>query len=227
MAERYQARTAGRTENLGSGVASAQPDLITSRDNKWLKIFRAVLQGTGPDEGEPVGVEGPKLIEDAVRFGLEAEALLVSESGERQLERILVAASKSESGIPRSRILRTTDKLFAGVAGTEAPQGIAALFRPRAWGFDDVIRGANAGRRRVARRSGIGGRAGGRAKPGQCWDSFEVGGSVWRNGRDCDAWNGGSLVAESAAGFGGISVALPLLRGMAIPVVLAQIKMAH
>ena len=41
-------------------------------------------------------------------------------------------------------MLRTTDKLFEGVAGTEAPQGVAALFRQRAWGFDDVLRGPGA-----------------------------------------------------------------------------------
>ena len=104
-------------------------DLITSRDNKWLKTFRAALRGTGPAESEPIGVEGPKLVEDALLSGLQAEALLVSDAGEPDLERILCAASESEAGIPRSRVLRTTDKLFASVAGTETPQGVAALFR--------------------------------------------------------------------------------------------------
>ena len=119
-------------------------ETITSRENKWLKIFRAALRGTGPTEGEPIGVEGPKLVEDALRSGLEAEALLVSEAGEADLERILRAASESEAGIPRSRVMRTTDKLFASVAGTETPQGVAALFRQPLWQFDDVVRGAAA-----------------------------------------------------------------------------------
>src|SRR5271168_11196 len=111
--------------------SEAPSDTITSRDNKWLKMFRAALRGTGPAVGESIGVEGPKLVEEAVRSGLEAEALLVSDAGEAELERILVAASKTDAGIPRARILRTTDKLFAGVAGTETPQGVAALFRTR------------------------------------------------------------------------------------------------
>ena len=110
-------------------------ETITSRENKWLKIFRAALRGTGPAEGEPIGVEGPKLVEDALRSGLRAEALLVSEAGEASdLERILRAAGESEAGIPRSRVMRTTDKLFASVAGTETPQGVAALFRQRCVG---------------------------------------------------------------------------------------------
>ena len=76
----------------GSGGGNAES--ITSRDNKWLKQFRAALRGTGPAEGEPIAAEGPKLVEEGVRSGLETEALLVSESGERHLERILEAASE-------------------------------------------------------------------------------------------------------------------------------------
>ena len=57
------------------------------------------------------------------------------------MDAFLRAASESEAGIRRERIFRTTDKLFAGVAGTESPQGVAALFRQPAWGFEDVLRG--------------------------------------------------------------------------------------
>ena len=117
-----------------AGLSSNRPS-ITSRDNKWLKKFRAALRGAGPQAGEPIAAEGPKLVEEGVRAGLETEALLVSETGERQLERILRAASESESGIPRSRIFKTTDKLFEGVAGTETPQGVAALFLARGMEF--------------------------------------------------------------------------------------------
>src|ERR1700757_3143152 len=123
-------------------MAFDERDLITSRENRWLKRFRAALRGTGPAEGKPIGVEGPKLVEDALRSGLETEALLVSESAEVALDAILSAASASEAGISRSRILRTTDKLFASVAGTEAPRGIAALFRAPGWQFEDILRGA-------------------------------------------------------------------------------------
>src|SRR5271154_6522726 len=120
-------------------------EIITSRENRWAKLFRAGLRGTGPSGDEPIAVEGPKLIEDALRNGLEAEALLVSETGERELERILRAASDSESGISRSRVLRTTDKIFESVTGTETPQGVAALFRQPAWEFDDVLLGRPGG----------------------------------------------------------------------------------
>src|SRR6202050_2549583 len=89
-----------------SAAGAAPSAIISSRDNKWLKKFRAALRGAGPKPGEAIAAEGPKLVEEGVRAGLETEALLVSEAGERQLERILRAASERESGSPRSRIFK-------------------------------------------------------------------------------------------------------------------------
>ena len=122
-----------RESHSAADARSGTVDSIRSRDNKWLKVFRAALRGTGPGYGEPIAAEGPKLVEEGVRSGLETEALLVSETGERHLARILQVAGESDAGIPRSRIFRTTDKLFESVAGTETPQGVAALFRQREW----------------------------------------------------------------------------------------------
>ena len=201
-------------------------ELITSRENKWLKIFRAALRGTGPAEGEPIGVEGPKLVEDALRSGLEAEALLVSEAGEADLERILRAASESEAGIPRSRVMRTTEKLFVSVAGTETPQGVAALFRQRAWEFDDVVRGA----------AGADGAFRGDAAlvvvmaavqdPGNIGtivrsaEAFGATGAVTTRG-SADPWSPKALRASAGSG-----LRFPVLRGMSIPVLLAQLRVA-
>ncbi|HTU33650.1 MAG TPA: RNA methyltransferase substrate-binding domain-containing protein, partial [Candidatus Acidoferrum sp.] len=126
---------APRREDSGS-------ETIRSRDNRRLKAFRAALRGSGPASGEPIAVEGPKLVEEGLRAGLNLDALLVSQTGEKHLERILAAARETEEGISRSHIFRTTDKLFEGVAGTETPQGVAALFRQREWTIENVLRGA-------------------------------------------------------------------------------------
>jgi RNA methyltransferase, TrmH family len=98
--------------------------VITSRENRWLKRFRAALSGERGDDGI-VGVEGVRLVEAALGSGLPVEALLVSESGARHLPRV---APVLVSAVP---VLRTSDKLFASVADTKAPQGIAALVRPQ------------------------------------------------------------------------------------------------
>jgi RNA methyltransferase, TrmH family len=228
MARQFPAPTdSTKAARKSANLTEAQVDTITSRDNKWLKKFRAALQGTGPTESEPIGVEGPKLVEEAVQSGLEVEALLMSDSGERELERILLAARETEAGIPRSRILRTTDKLFAGVAGTESPQGLAALVQPRAWGFDDLLRGraeANGAFRGdvalVVVMAGV-------QDPGNVGtivrsaEAFGATGAVAARGT-ADPWSPKALRASA-----GSALRLPLLRGMAMPILLAQLRMAH
>src|SRR5260370_39660803 len=114
------ARTAG---------TSAAPAAITSRDNRWLKQFRLTLRGGLPTESGFVGVEGVRLVEEALRSGCPIEAMLFSESGGRHHERLAPLIDRPEIAIP---ILRTTDRLFEGVADTEHPQGVAALVKPRA-----------------------------------------------------------------------------------------------
>ena len=204
-------------------VRDDMPDVITSRDNKWLKQFRSALRGTGPRDGEAIGVEGPKLIEEALRSGLEAEALLVSADGERAVAKIFRAAGASDAGIPSSRVLRTTDQLFEGVSGTESPQGVAALFKQRVWNFEDVLRGPGALRKApplVIVLAAV-------QDPGNVGtilrsaEAFGATGAVATRGTG-DPWSPKALRASA-----GSALRLPLLRGMAIPVVLAQLKIAQ
>lgn len=108
--------------------------LITSRENRWLKRFRAALSGERDENGN-VGVEGVRLVEAALASGLPVEALLVSTSGARHLPRIVAVLP---TGTP---VLRTTDRLFAGVADTQTPQGIAALVSPRQATIEGMVAG--------------------------------------------------------------------------------------
>src|SRR6202167_401375 len=224
--ERESSHHASSGSFTASAAGLAQADIISGRDNKWLKKFRAALRGAGPKTGEPIAAEGPKLVEEGVRAGLETEALLVSETGERHLERMLQAASESDSGIPRSRIFRTTDKLFESVAGTEAPQGVAALFRQRAWNFDDVMRGRanlagafSQGLPLMVVMSAV-------QDPGNVGtivrsaEAFGASGVVATRGT-ADPWSPKALRASA-----GSALRLPLLRGMAIPILLAQLRVA-
>jgi TrmH family RNA methyltransferase len=207
--------------------------MITSRDNKWLKAFRAALRGKGPDSPgaetsdgadarEWIGAEGPKLVQDALAAGLEAEAMLVSESGERDAEKILRAAAESDAGISRSRIFRTTDKLFASVSGTESPQGVAALFRQRDQNLEDVLRGAGALRAASALVIVLAevqdpGNVGTALRSAE---AFGATGVVTTRG-SADPWSPKALRASA-----GSALRLPVLRGMATPVLLAQLRVA-
>src|ERR1700674_5299437 len=123
-----------------SAAGGAAPGILTSRDNRWLKEFRMALRGGLPTESGSVGVEGVRLVEEALRSGCRIEAVLFSESGERHRERLAPLIDRPEIAIP---ILRTTDRLFEGLADTEHPQGVAALVEPRTAAFDDLLRVTN------------------------------------------------------------------------------------
>lgn len=202
-------------------------DIIRSRDNRRLKAFRAALRGAGPAPGEPIAVEGPKLVEDGMRAGLQLEALLVSETGERHLPEIFAAARETEEGISRSRIFRTTDKLFAGTAATEAPQGVAALFRQREWTFDNLLHGAPfrdgsfpGGSALVIVLAGV-------QDPGNVGtilrsaEAFGATGLIATRGT-ADPWSPKAVRASAAS-----ALRLPVLRGLAPTVTLAQLRVAN
>src|SRR5262250_1386430 len=78
-----------RATQPGAGKASASGGaILTSRDNRWLKEFRMALRGGLPTESGAVGVEGVRLVEEALRSGCPVQAVLFSESGERHRERL-------------------------------------------------------------------------------------------------------------------------------------------
>jgi TrmH family RNA methyltransferase len=72
-------------------------------------------------------VEGVRLVEEALRSGCRVDAVLFSESGERHREKLAALVGRPEIPFP---VLRTTDRLFGGIADTEHPQGVAALVAP-------------------------------------------------------------------------------------------------
>src|SRR5207245_2584517 len=127
--------TAGKTAR--NARATGEPALLTSRDNRWLKEFRVALRGGLPTENGFVGVEGVRLVEEALRSGCRIQAVLFSESGQRHHERLSSLIDRPEMAFP---VLQTTDRLFEGLADTEHPQGIAALVHPRETSFDEFVR---------------------------------------------------------------------------------------
>src|SRR5438309_5706225 len=127
--------TPGKTAR--SPRSGGEPAPLTSRDNRWLKEFRMALRGGLPTENGFVGVEGVRLVEEALRSGCRIQCVLFSESGERHHERLSSFINRPEMAFP---VLRTTDRLFEGLADTEHPQGVAALVHPRETSFDDFVR---------------------------------------------------------------------------------------
>jgi len=201
---------------------SVAPDAITSRDNRWLKEFRLALRGGLPTESGFVGVEGVRLVEEALRSGCPIAAVLFSESGERHRERLAPLIDRPEIAIP---ILRTTDRLFEGVADTEHPQGVAALVKPRAASFDDLLR----------------------VSEGVCSPLLVVLAGVQDPGnvgtilRTASAFGATGAVTAASGQSGtaspfspkalrasaGAALHLPILAGMSLPILLAQLRVAN
>jgi RNA methyltransferase, TrmH family len=201
-----------------AGAASASSS-ISSRDNRWLKEFRLALRGGLPTASGSVGVEGVRLVEEALRSGCRIQAVLFSESGERHRTRLAPFVDRPEIAFP---VLRTTDRLFEGIADTEHPQGVAALVEPRSASLDDILR-----------------------VPGQPCSALLVvlagvqdPGNVGTILRTASAFGATGAVTAASGQSGtaspfspkalrasaGAALHLPILAGMSLPILLAQLR---
>ncbi len=136
MPRAHNGRATGST-SAPTGASHAAPDIITSRENRWLKEFRVALRGGLATTSGAVGVEGVRLVEEALTSGFPVEAVLFSDSGQRYGDRLAPLVRRPETGFP---VLHTTDRLFEGIADTENPQGVAALVVPRASTLEQMVK---------------------------------------------------------------------------------------
>ena len=128
---RISPRTASRT------TSGRQPESISARENHWLKRFRVALAGP-PASGEiSIGIEGARLVDEALRSNIKVEAVLVSESGRKHLGKIIPRIGRE------TRLLATSDALFQSIAGTETTQGVAAIVWPPRAVLNDLYGGNN------------------------------------------------------------------------------------
>jgi TrmH family RNA methyltransferase len=195
----------------GRRAVGRTPEIITSRENRWLKQFRTALSG---DEANGLtAVEGARAVETALRSAAEVSAVLVSDSGAKHVERLQAWIQEPV------RVLRTTDRIFAQIAATEAPQGVAALVKPPIATLDDLLRGVPL----LLLMAGV-------------QDPGNVGALV----RTAEALGATGAAACAAAGIGtanpfgpkalrasaGAALRLPMLRCVATPILLAQLRVA-
>lgn len=195
---------------------------ITSRENRWLKEFRLALRGGLPTESGYVGVEGVRLVEEALRSACPVKAVLFSETGERHHERLAPLIDRPEIAIP---ILRTTDRLFEGVADTEHPQGVAALVKPRAASFDDLLRTPEAAcSPLLVVLAGV-------QDPGNVGTILRTASAFGATGA-VTAASGQSGTAspfspKALRASAGAALHLPILAGMSLPILLTQFRVAN
>jgi TrmH family RNA methyltransferase len=111
---------------------------VQSKDNARLKELRKALNAPGRGHhalaggvSGLVGIEGPNLIEEALRADLRIKAVFVADGSERLLETLRVPHDVDT--------LLVAKKLLDSVLATETPQSIAALIEPPQWTWDHVL----------------------------------------------------------------------------------------
>jgi len=179
------------------------------------------LRGGLPSESGFVGVEGVRLVEEALRSACPIHAVLFSESGERHHDRLAPFIDRPQIAFP---VLRTTDRLFEGLADTEHPQGVAALVQPRVATFDDLVRApASACSPLLVVLAGV-------QDPGNIGTilrtaaAFGATGAVTAASGQSGTANPFSPKALRASA--GAALHLPIVAGMSLPILLTQLKIA-
>jgi TrmH family RNA methyltransferase len=104
-------------------------ETLISDKNPLLKEVRRLAAGGAPGEDRLVLAEGPNLLDEALRSGIEIHAVILADS------------AAGIPGLGATRVVRVLDALFNRVASTESPQGVLALVRLPEWTAEDVLRG--------------------------------------------------------------------------------------
>lgn len=187
-------------------------ETVNSRENRLLKQFRAALRGPGLTEEGLTAVEGARLVADALASGLEISSILCSASGQRHL------AALYDQIPAHTRVLQVSDRLFDSVAGTQTPQGIAALLRPRAAGFDPLTR-SSTGHPLVVVLVGV-------QDPGNAGTILRAAEAFGASGVMLTAGCAHPWSPKAIRASAGSVLRLPVVHGLAPAVALAQLRMA-
>jgi TrmH family RNA methyltransferase len=115
--------------------------IVQSKQNSRLKELRGALahpgQGerglAGRDSRGLAGIEGPKLLEEALRAGLRIDCVFVAQGAESLLEGLPLPAETEVLLLPR--------EVLESALATETPQPMAALVEPPRWDWADVLGG--------------------------------------------------------------------------------------
>jgi len=107
--------------------------IVQSKQNARLKELRKALAHPGRNERGLAGIEGPNLVEEAIRAGLRVDCIFAG--GEDAASALGAAAQKHD-------ILLVDGDQLRSILATESPQLVAALVEPPDWTWPDVLTGS-------------------------------------------------------------------------------------
>jgi TrmH family RNA methyltransferase len=105
--------------------------IVQSKQNSRLKELRRALAQPSRDGSALTGIEGPKLLEEALRAGLHVATVFVAQGSEALLDPLQLPADTEVLVVPR--------ELLDSVLATETPQPVAALVWPPDWRWENVF----------------------------------------------------------------------------------------
>ena len=107
---------------------------VEGRHNPRVKELRRAFREAAPNPDGEVAVEGMHLVEEAIRSGLRISTVFFNDSARQRAHKLLPQLSA------HTEALLLSDDMFASVAPTETPQGIAALVRVRSFALEDLLK---------------------------------------------------------------------------------------
>jgi RNA methyltransferase, TrmH family len=105
--------------------------IVQSKQNSRLKELRRALAQPGREAGGIVGIEGPNLVEEALRANVTIKCVFAGERMQHWLQALPLP--------PQTEVLVMPSGVLTSVLTTETPQPVAALVEPRRWTWIDLL----------------------------------------------------------------------------------------
>jgi TrmH family RNA methyltransferase len=105
--------------------------IVQSKQNSRLKELRAALARPGSGDRGLAGIEGPNLLDEALRSGLPIDTVFVAQGSERLLDGLRIPSDAQILALPQATL--------TSALATETPQPIAALVRPPLWAWEHLL----------------------------------------------------------------------------------------
>jgi TrmH family RNA methyltransferase len=106
--------------------------IVQSKQNARLKELRRALSRPGRDESGLAGIEGPNLLEEALRADLHVPIVFVAQEFQDSLKGLALPSE--------TEVLLVSRELLNSILDTETPQPVAALVEPPDWTWAHVLR---------------------------------------------------------------------------------------